>query len=145
MTIKGSCLCGSVTFEIEKTVGPFEICHCSRCRKVSGSQGIAAVGVRTQDFRMLAGEDLIKGFTAPLLDAPPAYQVFSVLAVAHPSPIRHRRVTGLKFRPDYLMSRCKCSLISIYMLNSSLTGIPSPTSFLGTIRSNLASTEEVST
>jgi hypothetical protein len=31
--IRGSCLCGGVTFEIERAVGPFELCHCSRCRK----------------------------------------------------------------------------------------------------------------
>ena len=56
MAIKGSCLCGSVTFEIDRAVGPFEICHCNRCRKVSGSQNISAVGVNTADFRMLSGK-----------------------------------------------------------------------------------------
>ena len=35
--IRGSCLCGSVKFEIERAAGPFELCHCARCRKVSGS------------------------------------------------------------------------------------------------------------
>jgi hypothetical protein len=35
--IKGSCLCGGVRFELDRAAGPFEICHCNRCRKVSGS------------------------------------------------------------------------------------------------------------
>lgn len=75
MAIKGSCLCGKITFEIDKAVGPFEICHCNRCRKVSGSNGMAAVGVNTQDYRFLTGAKHITRFTAPILESPPAYQV----------------------------------------------------------------------
>ena len=75
MAIKGSCLCGKVTFEINKATGPFEICHCNRCRKSSGSNGLAAVGVNTTDYNFLTGADYIRRFAAPILDAPPAYQV----------------------------------------------------------------------
>ncbi len=71
--IRGSCLCGKVTFEIDKAVGPFEICHCSRCRKVSGSNGLAAVGVNTEDYHFLSGAEYIKTFAAPILHQPPAY------------------------------------------------------------------------
>ena len=35
--IKGSCLCGGVKFEIRGSKGPFELCHCNRCRKATGS------------------------------------------------------------------------------------------------------------
>jgi hypothetical protein len=35
--MRGSCLCGGVRFEVDRAVGPFELCHCSRCRKASGS------------------------------------------------------------------------------------------------------------
>ena len=75
MSIKGSCLCGKITFEINKAVGPFEICHCNRCRKSSGSNGLAAVGVNTEDYRFLTGAEYIRRFAAPILDAPPAYHV----------------------------------------------------------------------
>lgn len=75
MAIKGSCLCGKITFEIDKAVGPFEICHCNRCRKLSGSSGLAAVGVNTEDYRFLTGAESISSFAAPILHAPPAYQV----------------------------------------------------------------------
>jgi hypothetical protein len=45
--IRGGCLCGGVRFEIDRVTGPFELCHCARCRKVSRSASMAAVAVRT--------------------------------------------------------------------------------------------------
>ncbi|MBD3648900.1 MAG: GFA family protein [Pseudomonadales bacterium] len=73
MAIHGSCLCGGVTFEVDRVTGPFEFCHCRRCRKVSGSTGMAAVGVRKRDFRFLSGRELIETYEAPILYAPPSY------------------------------------------------------------------------
>lgn len=75
MTIKGSCLCGKISFQINKAAGPFEICHCNRCRKLTGSTGLAAVGVNSEDYQFLTGAEYINQFTAPILDGPPAYQV----------------------------------------------------------------------
>jgi hypothetical protein len=37
MAIRGSCLCGGVTFEIDRACGPAEFCHCNRCRKLSAA------------------------------------------------------------------------------------------------------------
>jgi len=73
--IEGSCLCGGVRFEIQRAVGPFELCHCRRCRKVSGSAFAATIGVRTEDFRLLTGADLITTYDAPIFEAPPVYRV----------------------------------------------------------------------
>jgi len=73
--IRGTCLCGSVRFELDQAVGPFELCHCSRCRKVSGSAFMAAIGVRRSDFRWVCGRELIRSYDAPLLESPPAYRV----------------------------------------------------------------------
>ena len=73
--VRGSCLCGGVRFEIDSLSGPFELCHCSRCRKVSGSAYMAAVGVRRKNFRFLCGQDLICVYEAPLVESPPAYRV----------------------------------------------------------------------
>ncbi|HIG40589.1 MAG: GFA family protein [bacterium] len=86
MAIKGSCRCGSITFEIDKASGPFELCHCNRCRKVSGSSGMAGVGVRTEHFHMLTGTELVKCYTAPLLDSPPVYQVYFCSNCGSPVP-----------------------------------------------------------
>jgi hypothetical protein len=73
--IRGQCLCGAVRFELDRVVGPFELCHCSRCGKVCGSAFMATVGVRRTDFRWVCGRELINTYEAPLLEAPPAYRV----------------------------------------------------------------------
>lgn len=31
--LRGSCLCGAVTFEVTAEPGPIEACHCTQCRK----------------------------------------------------------------------------------------------------------------
>lgn len=71
--ITGSCLCGGVRFELDRAVGPFELCHCPRCRKATGSAFVAGLGVMAEDFRLLAGSDLITTFELPLVEHPPAY------------------------------------------------------------------------
>ena len=86
MTTKGSCLCGRVTFEVDRFTGPFEICHCNRCRKVSGSQGVAAIGCSPKDFRLLTGSDSISTFDAPILHRPPAYRVSFCMHCGSPVP-----------------------------------------------------------
>ena len=72
--IRGSCLCGGVRFEISKAAGPFELCHCRRCKKASGSAFAAGVGVMTGDFRLLEGNELIATYDAPILRTPPPYR-----------------------------------------------------------------------
>ena len=54
------CLCGGVRFELN---GPFRRaghCHCSRCRKHSGTSVGTQGRVRREDFRLICGEDLIR-------------------------------------------------------------------------------------
>ena len=34
--MKGSCLCGAVTYDVSKSSDGFSACHCSQCRKWSG-------------------------------------------------------------------------------------------------------------
>jgi hypothetical protein len=88
--MRGSCLCGGVRFEIADVVGPFELCHCRRCRKASGSAFTAMVGVRAADFRLLSGRELIARYEAPLLRNPPPYTTFFCSrcgsAVPNPEP-----------------------------------------------------------
>ena len=73
VAIKGSCLCGGVTFEIDRAVGPMEICHCNRCRKVSGTASLVAVSVRKEDYHFIRGAELITTYQAPILNEPPPY------------------------------------------------------------------------
>ena len=72
--IRGSCLCGCVRFEIERAVGPFELCHCTRCQKVSGSAYLTWLTVRREDFRFLQGADLVKTYERPVSESPPPYR-----------------------------------------------------------------------
>lgn len=83
----GSCLCGGVRFAIERAVGPFELCHCPRCRKASGSAFAAALGVRVADFRLLAGAELVRVWEAPVREHPPPYR--SAFCARCGSPLPH--------------------------------------------------------
>jgi hypothetical protein len=59
---KGSCLCRNVTYEIEGEIGDFGYCHCTSCRKASGSAYGANGPVRRADFRVTSGEDRLREF-----------------------------------------------------------------------------------
>ncbi len=61
----GSCLCGSVRFEIAPPFTAFRYCHCSRCRKASGSAHAANVFVPSGQFAWLAGESSVSHFDLP--------------------------------------------------------------------------------
>jgi hypothetical protein len=55
----GSCLCGGVAYEIDGEIGPIVYCHCSMCRRWSGSPFRARASVPKNAFRFLRGEELI--------------------------------------------------------------------------------------
>lgn len=61
----GSCLCGEVRYEISGNVGIFQYCHCSRCRKFTGSVHSANLLVRPEQFRWLSGEERVGRFEPP--------------------------------------------------------------------------------
>ena len=84
--IRGSCLCGRVTFEITRAVGPFELCHCSRCRKASGSAFSATVGVLRDDFHLTSGRELIQTYEAPVRETAPGYRAYFCGRCGSPVP-----------------------------------------------------------
>jgi len=59
-TIPGSCLCGGVRFEATLPFRRANHCHCSRCRKHSGTFGETQGRVARERFRLLAGDELIR-------------------------------------------------------------------------------------
>ncbi|NDG16455.1 MAG: GFA family protein [Betaproteobacteria bacterium] len=63
--LNGSCLCGSVKFEITPPLAAFRYCHCTRCQKASGSAHAANAFVPAAQFKWTAGEALIKRFPLP--------------------------------------------------------------------------------
>ncbi|MEQ5815463.1 GFA family protein [Marinobacter sp. NFXS11] len=63
--MKGECLCGRVKFKIEGNIPNLYQCHCSLCRKVTGSSANAATFVTQKDFLWLSGQDKISSFQKP--------------------------------------------------------------------------------
>ncbi len=60
--MNGECLCGAVTFEIDGALPNLYQCHCSLCRKVTGSMANAATFVDQGNFRWVTGQDNITSF-----------------------------------------------------------------------------------
>jgi len=56
---QGSCLCGAVRYETAGELGPIVLCHCSKCRKASGSAFNAVAPISRRDFHLLTGQDAI--------------------------------------------------------------------------------------
>lgn len=59
---RGSCLCGSVRYEIHGEFGTAVYCHCSRCRKANGTAFATNAPVEEEHFVMVAGADALKDF-----------------------------------------------------------------------------------
>lgn len=57
--MKGKCLCATVEFELDGPLPKLYQCHCSLCRKVSGSSANAALVVPAAQFAWLGGERCI--------------------------------------------------------------------------------------
>ena len=56
--INGSCLCGSVKYEISGKVGDIVHCHCRTCRKAHGSAFSSVADAQDNDFKLLGSENL---------------------------------------------------------------------------------------
>jgi len=61
----GSCLCGSVKFEARPPYSAFRYCHCSRCRKASGSAHASNLFVPEKQFTWKAGRERVTHFDLP--------------------------------------------------------------------------------
>ena len=56
---KGSCLCGEVTYQYSGPVKVFQYCHCTRCRKFTGTAHASNIIIDPEQFEWLSGEDMI--------------------------------------------------------------------------------------
>ncbi|MBE1236117.1 GFA family protein [Phaeovibrio sulfidiphilus] len=50
--LTGRCLCGAVRYEVAKPIDSLVFCHCSRCRKESGSAFDSIAVLDGGDFRL---------------------------------------------------------------------------------------------
>ena len=60
--MRGSCQCRGVEFEVVGDFVSMAFCHCATCKKISGGAGTANGRVRTENVRLLAGEDLVRSY-----------------------------------------------------------------------------------
>ncbi len=61
---KGSCLCGEVTYQLTGNIGIFQYCHCSQCRKFTGSAHASNLFVSPDQFSWCKGNSFV-GYYAP--------------------------------------------------------------------------------
>ena len=57
--VSGRCLCSGVRFEITGELGPVIQCHCSMCRRASGTAFATNAPVHADAFRIVQGQQLI--------------------------------------------------------------------------------------
>lgn len=61
----GSCLCGAVHFKVEGAFERFYLCHCSHCRKDTGSAYAANLFSSTAKLVWLSGQEHVRTFNLP--------------------------------------------------------------------------------
>lgn len=63
--IKGSCLCGKVTYQFTRPTKVFQYCHCTRCQKITGSAHASNIIIEPDQFEWLTGESSVGRFELP--------------------------------------------------------------------------------
>lgn len=66
MTIKGSCLCQQVVYEVDSLDMPIVHCHCHTCRKAHAAAFATVAGVKREHFRWLKGEESLSTYESSL-------------------------------------------------------------------------------
>src|SRR5207247_6027711 len=92
--LTGGCLCGGARYEIDGEIGSATYCHCSQCRRASGTAFATNASVRAEHFRLVAGRDLLTEYES----SPGKFRAFCarcgspILArwAAHPDFVRIR-------------------------------------------------------
>ena len=65
VTLNGSCLCGAVQYEVTGDPQRFYHCHCSRCRKSSGTGHASNIMMTSATLVFSHGESRLKQFKLP--------------------------------------------------------------------------------
>ncbi len=63
--IHGGCICGAVKFEIDPPFAKMVHCHCSRCRKGTGTGHATNLLVAPEQLRWTLGEEKITRYLLP--------------------------------------------------------------------------------
>lgn len=80
----GSCLCGATRFRITGKTTEIGMCHCSKCRKVSGVASNANLMVAADGLEWTSGDDAITKFKLPT-----GWGVWRCGTCGSPTPMLH--------------------------------------------------------
>jgi hypothetical protein len=61
-TLRGSCHCGGVRFEVTAAADSVRYCHCTTCKKLSGGGGTVNLRAPSSAIRILEGEELLQTY-----------------------------------------------------------------------------------
>jgi hypothetical protein len=64
-SVSGSCLCGNVTYEVSGTPLRFLHCHCSRCRKATGTGHATNLILRSGEVNWMGNEGKLTRYKVP--------------------------------------------------------------------------------
>lgn len=64
-TLRGSCLCGAVRYEVSGEPKRFLHCHCSRCRKATGTGHATNLFLQPASLSWLSGQEQVRSFKVP--------------------------------------------------------------------------------
>jgi len=62
---RGSCICGAISYEIRGEARAFYHCHCSRCRKSSGTGHASNIILKPESANWTSGQELLGTFRVP--------------------------------------------------------------------------------
>ena len=60
--IKGSCLCGGITYEYNGEITEVAVCHCNQCKRAQGTPIATNAPIDFDKFKISSGEELLKSF-----------------------------------------------------------------------------------
>jgi hypothetical protein len=63
--VTGGCLCGGVRFEVTEPLVAASWCHCTRCRRRTGSSASPNARVAPGSLRIVSGEELVRCYQPP--------------------------------------------------------------------------------
>ena len=64
-TLAGHCNCGQVRFELRTQSPDVYVCHCSLCRRATGSIGVTVVVVPKHQFSWTTGNEYVRRWRMP--------------------------------------------------------------------------------
>ncbi len=87
--LTGSCLCGAVSFGVRSPFLRFAYCHCSRCRKATGTGHATNLYCSPERFSWREGQHLVVRY-----DLPSARSFSTVFCSKCGSPLPHHTRSG---------------------------------------------------